>query len=173
MMTSTASNRGEVLQEGLWIGLIGYATVALSMGLFDLLAGRPFFHTAALLGSGLLGRPSDAGVAITPDVVFVYNGVHLLAFLLIGVLIAYLVREIELHPMVWYFAFFALLGAFFVSIFLIGLLAEAGGEAVPWGGIVAANLFAVAAIAYFLRPRHPGIWLSMKTEADPEYPSHD
>lgn len=158
--------RGRVLQEGLYVGLIGYATVAIVMGVVDLIMGRSFFYTPAVLGGALFG--SSGAVAVTPEVVFPYNGIHLLAFLGLGFLIAFLVHEVELHTMIWYFVFFAFLGLFFVSLFVIDALGHAGGSGVPWISVLVANLAAAATIGWFLHSRHRDLWLQMRDRTDPE-----
>lgn len=158
--------RARVLQEGLYAGVIGYVTVALATGLVDLLRGHSFFHTAAILGSALFG--SGAEVAVTPEVVFPYNGVHLLVFLALGFLLAFLVHEIELHALIWYFVFFGLLSLFFVSLFLVVALGEAAGPGVPWALVIGVNTAAALAMGWYLYRRHRDLWRSMRAENDPE-----
>lgn len=158
--------RARVLREGLYAGVIGYLTVALATGIVDLLRGYSFFHTAAVLGSALFG--SGAEVAVTPEVVFPYNGVHLLVFLALGFLLAFLVHQIELHALIWYFVFFGLLGLFFVSLFLVVALGEAAGPGVPWALVVGVNSAAALAMGWYLHRRHRDLWRSMRDEADPE-----
>lgn len=158
--------RGQVLADGLWIGLIGYVTVALVAGVLDVLRGASFFYTPAVLGGALLGH--GGAVTVTPDIVFPYNGVHLLVFLAIGMVIAVLVREVELHPVLWYLAFFVLLGMFFFSLALIGAMGAKAGPGVPWVSILVADAVAALAIGVYVRRRHPGLWRAMRDEADPE-----
>lgn len=158
--------RARVLNDGLWIGLIGYVTVALVTGLLDVLRGASFFYTPAVLGGALFGRGGP--VAVTPEVVFPYNGVHLLTFLAIGMLIAVLVREVELHPVLWFLAFFVLLGMAFYSLALIGAIGAEAGPGVPWTSILVADAVAAVAIGAFVRSRHPGLWRAMRDESDPE-----
>lgn len=158
--------RARVLQEGLYVGLIGYATVAIAVGVIDVFMGRSFFYTAAVLGGALFG--SGEVVAVAPEIVFPYNGVHLLVFLGLGFLIAFLVHEIELHPAIWYFVFFAILGLFFVSLFVIDALGRAGGPGVPWVSVLIANSVAALAMGWYLHRRHRGLWSEMRDETDPE-----
>ena len=158
--------RARVLNDGLWIGLIGYVTVALVTGVLDVLRGASFFYTPAVLGGALFGRAGP--VAVTPEVVFPYNGVHLLTFLAIGMLIAVLVREVELHPVLWFLAFFVLLGMFFYSLALIGAIGAEAGPGVPWTSILVADAAAAVAMGVFVRSRHPGLWRAMRDESDPE-----
>jgi len=158
--------RTSMLREGLYAGMIGYVTVALITGLVDLARGYSFFHTAAVLGSALFG--SGAGVAVTPEVVFPYNGVHLLVFLALGFLAAFLVDEIELHAAIWYFVFFALLGLFFVSLFIVVALGEAGGPGVSWAVVLGANTVAALTMGWYLHRGHRGLWRSVRDGTDPE-----
>lgn len=158
--------KARVLQEGLYAGVIGYVTVALLTGLVDVIAGRSFFHTAAVLGSALFG--SGAEVAVTPEVIFPYNGVHLLVFLALGFLVAFLVYEIELHAVIWYLAFFALLGLFFVSLFVVVALGQAAGPGVSWAVVLGVNAAAALTMGWYLHLRHRGLWRSMRDESDPE-----
>lgn len=167
------AERGRVLQEGLYLGLIGYVTVAIVVGIVDLAMGRAFFYTPAVLGGALFG--SGGAVAVTPEIVFPFNGVHLLVFLGIGFLVAFLVHEVELHPVIWYFVFFALLGLFFVSLFVIDALGQAAGPGIPWISVLAANTVAAFAMGWYLHLSHRGLWAEMRRQTDPEAsrPSND
>lgn len=156
----------QVLNDGLWIGIIGYVTVALITGVLDVLRGASFFYTPAVLGGALFGRGGP--VAVTPDVVFPYNGVHLLTFLAIGMLIAVLVREVELHPVLWFLAFFVLLGLFFFSLALFGAMGAGTEPGVAWVSILVADALAALAIGVFVGRRHPGLWRAMRDDSDPE-----
>lgn len=160
------AERARVLQEGLYTGLIGYAVVVVVVGAIDVIMGRSFFYTPAVLGSALFG--SGGAVVVTPEVVFPYNGVHLLAFLGLGFLVAFLVYEIELHAVIWYFVFFAILSLFFVSLFVIDALGQAGGPGIPWGAVVIANSVAALAMGWYLHRRHRGLWPEMRDQTDPE-----
>lgn len=165
MERSTSSP--SVWVEGLVVGLIGYAAVALFVGLFDLVTGRPFFHTVATLGRGLVADPGPPGT-IDPGAVFAFNGLHLFAFLAIGVVIAKLAHAIELHPVFWYLAFFFCLGVFFASVAAISAL-DPHREALPGWVIVAANVVAGVLMGSYLLRRHPSLWTAMRrsgTEGD-------
>lgn len=158
--------RARVLNDGLWIGIIGYLTVALVTGVLDLLRGVSFFYTPAVLGGALFGRGDS--VAVTPEVVFPYNGVHLLTFLAIGMVISFLIREVELHPVLWFLAFFVLLGMFFFSLALFGAMGAGTEPGVPWASILVADAVAALAIGVFVGRRHPGLWRAMRDDSDPE-----
>ncbi len=104
-MTADRANRTDTLWQGIIAGLIGYATVALLVGIIDVAMGRSFFFTAALLGEHVFYGLSDpAQVVVWPGAVFAYNGLHLLAFLIIGVVGAWLAFMSERGPELWYLA---------------------------------------------------------------------
>jgi hypothetical protein len=87
-----------VFYEGLVAGLIGYVTVALVLGIVDLVTGRSVFYTVATLGQAVFGGAGGGEGTVTPAAVFTYNGVHVLAFVVFGIFVAWLVVETELHP---------------------------------------------------------------------------
>jgi hypothetical protein len=168
------ATRSRVWLDGLNAGLIGYATVALFIGLVDLLSGRSFFYTASLLGQSVIGGFGDPTPGlIAPGPIFAYNGVHVLVFVAIGLLIAWLVYEIELHPMFWYVVFFVLLGVFFFSFILLAIVATPVSESVPWWSFLAANAIAALAIGGYFHRTHPRLWTEVTEHGDPEYESAD
>lgn len=146
--------------EGLVVGLIGYAAVALFVGGYDLVTGRSFFHTVATLGRGLVADPGPPGT-IDTGAVFAFNGLHLLVFLVIGVAIAKLAYAIEAHPLFWYLAFFFCIGVFFASVAAISAI-DPQHEALPGWAIVAANVVAGALMGTYLARRHPRLWGAMR-----------
>lgn len=155
-----------VLTEGLFAGLIGYGAVVLTLGLIDLVAGRGFFFTAAHLGRTLAAGGPEAGVAAGP--VLAYNGVHLLVFLVLGTLAAWLVFEVELHPVFWYVAFFVVLGLFFMGFVLVTVLGDPRTGALPWTSILAGNLVAALGMGVYLHRAHPRLWAEVRRHGDPE-----
>ena len=84
--------------EGLVTGFLGYFTIVLFYGLLNLLIGQSFFHTAALLGRGLVEAGPDGGIPDPAGAILAINGLHLLAFLAIGLVAAWLVMQMERHP---------------------------------------------------------------------------
>lgn len=164
--------RATVWWQGLVTGLLGYAAVAVFFGVVNLVGGESFFHTAAVLGHGLLGTgPMSAGELVQPGPVFAYNGLHLLLFLGFGMAAVWLVEEAERHPLFWYLAFFAFLLGFWYDVALMTLftLPLPAGE-VSLGTIVAANLAAGVAMGAYLVRAHPGIGQTLAAGEDPEVP---
>jgi len=160
--------QSQVLYEGLVAGLVGYLTVALVLGLVDVFAGHSFFYTAAALGQAMFGGSAEAGESVvSPGAVFAYNGVHLIAFLVFGFLVAWLVVETELHPTFWYVAFFIPLGVFFFVTVVAAGFGEALGGALPWWSVILANVLAALAMGAYLHRAHPSLLRELKEHGDP------
>lgn len=167
-----ARERTIIWWQGLVAGLLGYAAVALFFGIVNLAAGESFFHTAAVLGHGLLGTdPRAAEAVVEPGPVFAYNGVHLLLFLTFGLVASWLVEEVERHPVFWYLVFFAFLVGFFYDVALMTLFTlPLPADEITLGSIVAANLVAGLAMGGYLVRRHPGLLQELEAKGDPELP---
>ena len=162
-----------VFYEGLIAGLIGYITVALVLAIVDLAMGRSLFYTVATLGEAVFGDTGAADSAVTPAAVFTYNGVHILAFVIFGVLVAWLVVETELHPAIWYVAFMALLAAFFLATVLAAGAGAALGESLTWWSVVLANVLAALAMGWYLHRAHPRLLRHVSEHGDPELEEPD
>lgn len=167
----SAETPGGLAWEGFVAGLIGYATIIVLYALGNLLAGEWVLHTPTVLGSAILGQPlPDPVSAAGPAPIFVYNGLHLLAFLAVGFGSAWLVREVESHPAEWYLAFFAFVMIFMFSLVVVFAVAIPVLDAFPTGSVVWANLVAAAAVGIYLARRHRGLLARVESEGDPEVP---
>lgn len=143
---------GRVARDGVLAGAIGYAAVVLFYAALNLLAGRPVWHTADLLGRALLGES-----AAHPAPIFVYNGLHLVVFLGLGLAASWLIAEAERHPKLWYLVFSL---ALFVFLHIFGAVAAFAApvqEALPTWSILAASLISAAAMGASLWRTHPGL----------------
>jgi hypothetical protein len=150
-------------QEGMLAGLLGALTVAVWFLVLDALSGRPFW-TPTVLGTALFrhGAGLDAAetLPVSFEMVAMFTWVHGLLFAALGGVAARLLGHIERHPN----AGFGVLLLF--VIFQFGFIAAATVVAAPvlralsaWS-ILVANLLAAAAMAAFLRHRHPGLRVS-------------
>ena len=90
-----------VIREGVVAGIIGATVVALWFLVVDLFAGRPL-HTPEVLGRGLLGIFGRERSGITDSggdpallVVALYTAFHYLAFIVVGMIAAAIVRAGE------------------------------------------------------------------------------
>lgn len=155
----------QVLGEGLFTGIIGYAATALFFAAENLLSGQSPFHTAATLGAPLVsGAPAEQQALAA---VFAYNGLHLLVFVVVGTVAAWIVTATEEHPVLWYMAFFAFfLGASYDLVLL--MLFVGAGQDPGWVSILAANGLAALGMGGYLWAVHPGLWEEIRQRGDPE-----
>jgi hypothetical protein len=111
-----------VWTEGMVAGIVGYAVVDLSFAIVNVLLGRSPFFSAALLGSRLffgLDDPSELVIQVGP--VLAYNGAHLVVFLGLGFVTAWLANFAERGPSFWYIGLvmFLVIVAHVVAAFLV------------------------------------------------------
>jgi hypothetical protein len=145
-----------LLLEGLTAGLIGYGAVAGFFLVADPLAGRPLFHTPALLGAALFfGLQDPAALVVRPAPVAAYNGLHCLVFLGLGLLAAWLARLAERAPVGWLLGlnlFLVVLAHLFVAFLIV---TEPVRAALPVASAALATLLAVVLMSFFLLAVHP------------------
>jgi hypothetical protein len=150
------AERAQTNLQGLAAGFIGYAAVALFFAIFNLVAGRSPFFTAAFLGDALFyGVRDPAAVVIWPGPVFAYNGVHLLMFLALGMVASWLALLSERGPQFWYIGAILFL---FVVFHLYGfvLLVTGGVQAVlPTWTVFASTVLAGTVMFAYLLWVHP------------------
>lgn len=149
----------DTLGHGLVAGAIGFGVTAVVFALVNVLQGRSPFHTAAALGAALFyGVRDPSQVTLDPAYIFAYNGTHLLVFLGLGMLGAWLAALAERGAQLWYVGLFFFI---FASFHLIAAVQAAAlpmqrllsGPAIWMAGIAAAVLMGV----YLLRV-YAGIW---------------
>jgi hypothetical protein len=148
--------RIDLFWQGMIAGLLGYAMIAVTLALWNVLMGRSAFYTAALLGQTLFyGLTDPKLLSIWPGPVLAYNGLHLIVFLGLGLFAAWLAEMSERGPHLWYVAstlmlivVFHLFGAYlFVNEQVRNALS-------PWAMLLAGFL-AMALMTLYLVGRHP------------------
>lgn len=154
--------RPGTLREGVVVGLIAYAAVALFYILFDLLAARGALYTVDLLGKAVFRGLRDPATLLLPyqidlTAIFLYNGLHLVVSLMIGVVVTWLVLQAEAHPRRGGLVLLAFVAGFVATVAAVGMLTAPIRAALPWWSIVVANLLAVAFAGKWLVRRHPGL----------------
>jgi hypothetical protein len=157
-----------MLSEGLVAGLLGYAVIALFFGTLHLLTGQSLFHTAAALGEGLVSHDASIVGGAAAGSVIAFNGVHMLSFVLFGVIASWLVSHAERNPGFFIVMLFLGLAGFFYS--LSGFLGFSIDRplAPSWIMVAVANLFAGLLMAGYLFRAHPGLWAVIRTSTDSE-----
>ncbi len=154
----TTSDRTDTIWQGVLAGLVGYGTVALLVGMLDVALGRSFFFTAALLGEHAfygLGDPSK--VVVWPGAVFAYNGLHLVAFIFIGMVSAWLAFLAEKGPAFWYGAAVLFLVVILHALGAVLLMTEDIRAVLPAWMIVVPTVASGAAMATYLLRCHPRV----------------
>lgn len=154
------------VRDGVIVGLIAYAAVAVFYGVFDLLASRGALFTVNLLGQGLFTGVRDPSVLQFPipvemPVVFWYNGVHLVASLAIGLIVVWLVEQAERNPARAGLMAGYIVTGFAITVAVVGRLTEPMRTLLPWWSIVVANGAATACAAAYLLRQRPGLWRRM------------
>lgn len=146
-----------VYAEGLRAGLAGAATIAGWFFLLDVIRGRPLY-TPTVLGMALFRR--GAGLAnpgtIAPnfDMVMSFTWVHLLVFLLIGIVASRLIAVVERNPSLGFGV--VIFAVFFEFGFLLACMvfAEPVLRVLTWSEVLVGNLLAAAAMAAVFWRRH-------------------
>ena len=144
-----------LVAEGIVIGALGAATIALWFLVLDAAEGRPLFTPSALGSAVLLGAQSPADVQTTATVVFGYTMLHLLAFFAVGVGLSTVARTLERAPELW---LVILLAAIMLEALFIGVVTSLAlwvlGAIGLWA-VVVGNLLAVGAMGYRMWSTRP------------------
>ena len=146
-----------VYQEGIVAGIVGALTVALWFLVLDAAYGRPFY-TPTVLGTALFGRGVwPATLETLPpsfEMVAMFTWVHLLAFAVVGVVVARLIALAERNPSLGFgfVLLFVILEACFTAAMMI--VAAPVLRALTWPAILGANLLAAGAMAGYFWRRH-------------------
>ncbi len=157
--TSTLSVLAErargLVEEGVLCGVVGATVVAVFFLFIDSLQARPLW-TPSLLGSVLfLGQNVTDVAGVSYTMVFAYTGLHVLLFLLAGVVLAWMIFQVERNPQ--FGLVLLLLFLLFQSIvfgFEVTLVPSLVG-AIGAGVVIVANLLAAGAMFWYLLRRHP------------------
>lgn len=160
VLTPAATDResAAVYAEGIGVGLLGAATIALWFLLLDMINGRPLF-TPNLLGTALvrggegLGDPTHLPISL--ETVLSFTWVHVLVFLLIGIAAAKLIAVAERNPGVGFgiVLLFVVFQYGFLQVCMV--LAEPVLHALAWPKVMAGNLLAALVMGVVLWRRHP------------------
>lgn len=155
--------QSRTIRDGLIVGLIAYAAVALFYTVFDLLAARGMLYTVDLLGRALFKGLRDPAVLMFPierdlTAVLLYNAFHLVVSLGIGLVVVSLVGHAERYPSQALLVFIMIVAGGVLTVFGIGYLTESVRPLLPWWSIAVANVVAVLLAGLYLVRRRPGLW---------------
>jgi hypothetical protein len=156
--------REAVLGDGLFAGIIGAGIVMAWFFVIDSTRGKPLY-TPLLLGNLILHGPQAMGetLALSPQPIAVYTGLHVVTFVLLGIAGSYLWSLFDLHAgigIVLAFAFVLFEAGFFILDLAVGhrLLGLLGVWAVGVG-----NLLSAVGMGLYFHLRHPNAIANMKT----------
>jgi len=156
-----SSQRGRY-RDGLVVGLLAYAAVAVFYAVFDLLAGRGLLFTVNLLGRTMFRGLRDGAVLllpveIDPTAIFLYNLFHGVASLAIGVIVVALVQYAQRVPARARLVLAVIIGGFIVTVAFVGWATTPIQPVLPWWSIVVANSLATLVGAIYLIRVRPGL----------------
>lgn len=146
----------EVLRHGMVAGVFGYAVVVVFYMLLNVAQGRSPFLTPALLGGILFyGAESPGEVELSAGPVLAFNGLHLVVFLVVGTVTAWLATISEHGTYRWYLGLSLFLYACIHALGLVIWLVEPFRDVVPVWSAVVVTALAMAAMAIYLFAVHP------------------
>ena len=153
---------GSIVREGVIVGLIGYATVAVFYTVFDVLAARGAGFTLELMGKVVFRGARDPAILQlppTPDpgAMVGYNLLHLVVSLAVGLFVAGLISRVEERPTLAVPVVLTLVAGYLITILGIGRLVQDLTPLVPWWTIVIVNTLAAVAGALYLSRVHPDL----------------
>jgi hypothetical protein len=154
MRRSTAN----ILATGLVAGLVGFATVSICFVLLDLASGRGFWFTPSLLGGVLFQGPTQTcEVYPVASVIAGYSAIHLLVFLALGCLAAWVFSLTAARPWFWSGALllFIIVAIHLSSVVLIGLASVSDCFSLYY--VIAATAVAAATMFGYLLKEHRGL----------------
>lgn len=151
------------VRDGIVVGLIGYATVAVFYSLFDLLAARDALHTVNMLGRAVFRGLRDPSVLRFPlsldsGAIFEYNALHLALALVIGLIVVALVTVGDRSPERRRQVRLVILAGFVATVIVVGALTAPMRPLLPWWSIVAANALSAFFGAVYLLSKRPQLW---------------
>jgi hypothetical protein len=159
-----------VLREGLLVGVVGAAALALWFLIVDAANGQPL-HTPAALGAGLfrgeraveaLTMPAGAGGLIVG-----YTSFHVAVFVVAGIILSAIMDVLEAEPAIFLLAFFGLLVFFEFSYYVFVLVfVQRVMQEISWPVLLIGNAIAVAAMGLLLWQRHPKLHFKFEPKLD-------
>lgn len=144
-----------VYLDGLIAGIIGAAVIAIWFLFLDTVSGLPFY-APTVLGTALFLGPEDLAsteaVQLSLNLTLMYTWVHVLAFVMLGEIAAYLLFLMRKNPNLGFCIFlFALLEFGFVGT--VFAFAEPVLDQLAWPAVLLGNLLAAATMTCYFRLR--------------------
>jgi hypothetical protein len=135
-----------VLEDGAIGGFIAYSLISIYFAVLNVAAGKSPWHTLETLTSGLFSSTTTVQM-------IAFNSVHLIAFVVLGILAAFMIREVEFHPAFWHVVFFISIVGFMLGYVMLSLVTAALANLSPVT-VALGNIFAAVGMATYLFVRH-------------------
>ena len=150
-------HRHDLLREGIFTGVVGAMAVAGWFLVVDVLQGR-FLATPHVLGQVILfGVRNPVITPVDAAPVVAYTLLHIGAFIGFGIAVTHLVHLAMYSPLVR-FALMIVAVVFELFFFMVTYALFTGtSNLFPWWSVLAANTLSLAAMAFYLAKRHPGL----------------
>jgi uncharacterized membrane protein YphA (DoxX/SURF4 family) len=162
------------LYDGMLAGIVGAAVIALWFLVIDTIDGRPLF-TPATLGRGMVGAlapgQEDASVG---TLVSAYTVFHVLAFVVVGLIAAFVADVAEREPSILFglLLLFAVVEVgIYVLVAILDVATPLGSHA--WLPIMVGNLIAVLTMGAVFWRRRPALREQFRRSLDREPGSRD
>ena len=145
------------IREGLIAGLLGAFAVMVWFLVIDVINSRSMFTPGALGSALFFGARGMAEIQITAETVLGYTGVHILSFMVVGLIASAMMEGArrEPHLLLGMVLLFVVLEVLFLG--LIAIVASWLLDAIQWWMIVGGNLVAGVVMGAFLLYEHPEV----------------
>jgi len=165
--------RKMVYLDGLIAGIIGAAVIAIWFLFLDTVSGLPFY-APTVLGTALFLGPEDLasteGVQLSLKLTLMYTWVHVLVFVMLGEIAAYLLLLTGKNPNFGFcLLLFVILELGFVGTAFV--FAEPVLDQLAWPAVLLGNLLAAAAMACYFRLRQPNLIVGLELTNSNQDPS--
>jgi hypothetical protein len=150
--------------QGIIVGMIGAATVAVWFFIIDLVLGRPLFTPAALGSALFLGTQELEAVEVTAGIVTAYTLFHLAAFAILGAAVVRIVRRARKTPplVLGALLIFVVFQALFMG--LLAIAAEFLLGALAWWAVAVGNILAALTMGYYVWEKDPTLQEAVEQE---------
>jgi lipopolysaccharide export LptBFGC system permease protein LptF len=151
-----------LLGEATDAGFLGATAVAVLFFIRDALNGKPLLTPSVLGQALLLGQSTPNTSSLDFEAILLYTGFHFIAFLLLGLVAAWLVRHTARRPVLLFglFVLFVLGELFFLV--LVGVLPGALNALFPTAWVLFANLLAALVMGWYFWRRYPELKRSLR-----------
>jgi hypothetical protein len=145
-------------------GFLGAAAVALWFLVHDSLRGRPLLTPSVLGQVFLLGSEHPVTTSVDFGAMVMYTVVHFLAFLLFGLLLAWMVRACVEQALVRFGLLVVFVAFEFFFYVVLNVVSAEVGALFPLWTVAGANLLAAAVMGVYFWLRYPELKRVLREE---------